>query len=140
MAYGNSVTLEGNLTRDPELKFLGSGVALCKFSIADNQKKADGESEAHYFDCVACRDLAEHIAESFQSGQRVIVVGRLVQNRWTTDDGDNRSKVEVSVETAGHCLRFQTAAATKADSGGGQGQVRQAPRLPERPVPEEEPF
>ena len=51
MAYGNAVTLEGNLTRDPELKFLGSGVALCKFSIADNQKKADGESEAHYFDC-----------------------------------------------------------------------------------------
>lgn len=140
MAYGNAVTLEGNLTRDPELKFLGSGVALCKFSIADNQKKADGESEAHYFDCVAWRDLAEHIAESFQSGQRVIVVGRLVQNRWTDDNGDNRSKVEVSVETAGHCLRFQTAVATKADRQDNGGALRQAPRLPERAVPEEEPF
>ena len=138
MAYDNTLTVIGNVTRDPELVFLSSGTALCKFSVADNQRKADGEDEAHYFDCVAWRELGEHIAESFQKGQRVIVHGKLVQNRWETDQGEKRSKVEITVEDAGHALKWATSVATKTDRAANQ--PRQAPRMPELPVPDEEPF
>ena len=140
MAYDNTVTVIGNVVRDPELQFLGSGIALVKFSIADNQKKADGESEAHYFDCVAWRELGEQIAESFQSGQRVIVHGKLVQSKWQTDSGENRSKVEIRVEDAGHSCRWATSIATKVERQDGGGALRQAPVMPEPPIPDEEPF
>lgn len=115
MAYDNTLTVIGNIVRDPELQFLASGVALAKFSIADNQKKADGETEAHYFDCVAWRELGEQIAESFQSGQRVIVHGKLVQSKWVSDSGENRNKVEIRVEDAGHSCRWATSVATKIE-------------------------
>lgn len=141
MSYDNTLTIIGNITSDPELKFLGSGVALVKFSIADNQKKADGESEAHYFDCVAWRELGEHIAESFQKGQRVIVHGRLLQNRWTTDSGENRTKVEISVEDCGHALKWATSVATKAERADNNQQRPSRPSLPGRSTPRnEEPF
>jgi|TARA_R110002020_G_scaffold50348_3_gene142340 single-strand DNA-binding protein len=133
MAFDNTLTVIGNVVRDPELQFLGSGVALVKFSIADNQKKADGESEAHFFDCVAWRELGEHIAESFQSGQRVIVHGKLVQSRWETDNGDTRSKVEIRVEDAGHSCRWGTAVFSRSDDN-----QRSAPR--KETVPDHEPF
>ena len=133
MAYDNTLTVIGNVVRDPELQFLGSGVALVKFSIADNQKKMDGESEAHYFDCVAWRELGEHIAESFQSGQRVIVHGKLVQSRWQTDSGDNRSKVEIRVEDAGHSCRWGTAIFSRSEDN-------QQATKPKETVPVAEPF
>lgn len=140
MAYDNTLTVIGNVVRDPELQFLGSGIALVKFSIADNQKKADGESEAHYFDCVAWRELGEQIAESFQSGQRVIVHGKLVQSKWQTDSGENRSKVEIRVEDAGHSCRWATSVATKVERQDSGGAVRQSPVMPEPSVPDYEPF
>ena len=138
MAFDNTVTVTGNMTRPPELSFIGaSGIPLTKFSIADNQRKADGETEAHFFECVAWRELAEHIAESFETGQRVIVHGKLVQNKWDDETtGQKRSKVEIHCETAGHCLKFYTSTATKAESS----QPRQAPKLPAKAAPEEEPF
>jgi single-strand DNA-binding protein len=138
MAFDNTTTITGNMVRPPELSFIGaSGIALTKFSIADNQRKADGETEPHFFDCVAWRELAEHIAESFETGQRVIVHGKLVQNKWTDDaTGQNRSKVEIHCETAGHCLKFYTSIATKE----GSSQPGQAPKLPSKPAPEVEPF
>ena len=117
MAFDNTVTVTGNMTRPPELSFIGaSGIPLTKFSIADNQRKADGETEAHFFDCVAWRELAE--------------------NKWIDDaTGQNRSKVEIHCETAGHCLKFQTSVATKTT-----GQQKQAPEFQPKPIPEEEPF
>ncbi len=135
MAYDNTLTVIGNVTRDPELLFISSGAALCKFSIADNQKKADGESEAHFFDCVAWRELGEHIAESFTKGQRVIVHGKLVQNTWKTDAGEDRFKVKINVEDAGHSLKWATSIATKDDSKNSSRSFGS-----DRPVPEEEPF
>jgi single-strand DNA-binding protein len=137
MAYDNTLTLVGNMTRDPELTFIASGSALCKFSIADNQKKLNGEEVAHYFDCVAWSDLAENIAESFSKGQRVIVHGRLKQDRWENKDGENRQKVEITVEDAGHALKWATSVATKNAAPGKQ---REAPRLDPKPEPEVEPF
>ena len=137
MAYDNTLTLVGNMTRDPELTFIASGSALCKFSIADNQKKLNGEEVAHYFDCVAWSDLAENIAESFSKGQRVIVHGRLKQDRWENKDGDSRQKVEITVEDAGHALKWATSVATKNAASGKQ---REAPRLDPKPEPEVEPF
>jgi single-strand DNA-binding protein len=137
MAYDNTLTLVGNMTRDPELTFIASGSALCKFSIADNQKKANGEEVAHFFDCVAWSDLAENIAESFSKGQRVIVHGRLKQDRWENENGENRQKVEITVEDAGHALKWATSVATKNAAPGKQ---REAPRLDPKPVPEVEPF
>jgi len=139
MAYDNTLTVMGNITRDPELSFIGSGTALCKFSIADNQKKANGEIQAHFFDCVAWGELGEHIAESFQKGQRIIVCGKLVQNQWTTDQGEKRSKVEITVEDAGHSLKWATSQSQRAESSQG-GQQRQAPEMPEPPLPDYEPF
>tara|TARA_Y100000356_G_C11176518_1_gene244397 strand:+ start:322 stop:741 length:420 start_codon:yes stop_codon:yes gene_type:complete len=139
MAYDNTLTVMGNITRDPELSFIGSGTALCKFSIADNQKKANGEIQAHFFDCVAWGELGEHIAESFQKGQRIIVHGKLVQNQWTTDQGEKRSKVEITVEDAGHSLKWATSQSQRAESSQG-GQQRQAPEMPEPPLPDYEPF
>tara|TARA_Y100000590_G_scaffold259805_3_gene291845 strand:- start:244 stop:666 length:423 start_codon:yes stop_codon:yes gene_type:complete len=140
MAFDNTLTIVGNVVREPELKFLNSGIALLRFSIADNQKKANGEEEAHFFDCVAWRELAENLAESINKGQRVIVHGKLKQDRWDTPEGDKRSKVEITVETAGHCLKFQTATAQKAqreaDTGGGW---QRGPSVIET-VPDHEPF
>ena len=135
MAYDNPLTVIGNITRDPELTFIGSGAALCKFSIADNQKKANGESEAHLFVCVAWREIGEHIAESFTKGQRVIVHGKLVQNQWTTDQGEKRSKVEITVEDAGHSLKWATSVSTKDNSN-----ISSRPFGSEEPVPDHEPF
>ena len=132
MAYDNTLTMVGNMTRDPELTFIASGSALCKFSIADNQKKANGEEGAHFFDCVAWSDLAENIAESFSKGQRVIVHGRLKQDRWENENGENRQKVEITVEDAGHALKWSTSVATKNDKSS-SGPF-------EKPTPKDEPF
>jgi len=116
MASGNTVTLVGNLTRDPELKFLNSGTALCNFGIAVNRRwQQDGEwqEEAHFFDVTAWRDLAENIAETIQKGDRVIIEGRLQFRQWEAEDGGNRSKVEVVADDVGPSLRWATATIEK---------------------------
>jgi len=140
MAYDNTLTLCGNIVRDPELHFLGSGLALTKFSIADNQKTESGEEKAHYFDCVAWRDLAEHIAESFRGGERVIIHGKLKQDKWEDDDGKKRSKVEVTVEDCGHSLKWATSVATKQVATKQTKEGRSAPKMPKRETPATEPF
>ena len=90
----NFVGLEGNLTRDPELSYTSNNTALCKFSIASNEtiKK---ESYVSYFDVVAWGTLAEIVAKYQKKGSRVIVSGRLKQERYQTKDGQNRSKVSI---------------------------------------------
>ena len=118
MAYDNTLTIIGNLTRDPELKFLGNGIAICKFSVASNQKKANGENESHYFDCVAWRDLGENVAESYRIGDRVLVHGKLKQDRWKSDDGSSRSKIEIEVEDCGLSNKWATTVGTKTKRAG----------------------
>lgn len=94
------VTLLGNLTRDPELRSLPSGTAVCSFSVAVSRsfkdKEGNWQEETSYFDCQAWASQAENASKYLKKGSKVFVEGRLVQRRWE-QDGNNRSKVEISV-------------------------------------------
>lgn len=97
----NSVLLEGNLTRDPELRYTAKGTAVCRFSIACNRsyKQEDQrQEEVSYFDVTMWSRLAEICAEYLVKGRGVRVVGRLKQDRWEDDSGNRRSRVEVIAE------------------------------------------
>lgn len=117
MAYDNTVTLVGNLTRDPELRYTASGIAVCEFGIAWNTKDRNGNQTVSFFDVTCWRDLAEHVAESLRKGQRAIVFGRLDQNTWETKDGDKRSKVRVMADDVGSSLRWATATIEQSRPG-----------------------
>jgi single-strand DNA-binding protein len=96
----NSVLLEGNLTRDPEVKYTNSGTAVCAFSIATNRsfkKGEEWEKEVSFFDCETWGKLAENCGR-LEKGRGVRVVGRLKQNRWTTTEGKAQSKIIVVAE------------------------------------------
>ncbi len=109
MAYDNTVTIVGNMTREPELRYTASGVAVTEFGVAWNSKDRDGNESVSFFDVTCWRDLAEHVAESLGKGMRVIVYGRLDQNTWETKDGDKRSKVRVIADDVGPSLRWAIA-------------------------------
>src|SRR3970040_2128133 len=98
----NHVTLIGNLVDDPELRFTPSGVALAKLRFAVNRRwrGQDGEwqEDTSFFPGAVGREQAEQVAESLQKGMRVIVIGRLEQRSWETDDGQKRSVVEVQID------------------------------------------
>jgi single-strand DNA-binding protein len=115
---GNTVTLCGNITADPELRFTPSGQATASFGIAINRKwddKATGEKReaVSFFDVVCWQQMAENASESLQKGDRVIVVGRLEQRTWDADDGSKRYKVEVVADEVGPSVRWATAEVTK---------------------------
>ena len=97
----NSVLLEGNLTRDPELRYTAKGTAVCRFAIACNRSyKQDDQrqEEVSYFDVTTWSRLAEICAEYLVKGRGVRVVGRLKQDRWEDDSGNRRSRIEVIAE------------------------------------------
>ncbi|MBA0054033.1 single-stranded DNA-binding protein [Streptomyces sp. AJS327] len=131
MALGETpLTIVGNLTSDPELKFTPAGAALAKFTIASTPRAYDRESgqykdgTAMFMRCSAWRQMAEHIAESLTKGTRVVASGRLRQFDWTTDQGETRSMLALEVDEIGPSLRFATAAVTKTTrnaTGGGTG-------------------
>ena len=111
----SNVTLIGNLTRDPELRFTPSGVAVATVGIAVNRswrgKDGEWQEQTSFFDCVVWREQAEQVAESLQQGARVIVSGRLEQRSWETKEGEKRYAVEVQVDEMGPSLRWATASA-----------------------------
>ena len=109
MAFDNTVTLVGNMTRDPELRYTASGVPVAEFGVAWNRKDKDGADVVSFFDVTCWRELAEHVAESLGKGNRVIVYGRLDQNTWETKDGDRRSKVRVIADDVCPSLRWAIA-------------------------------
>ncbi len=127
---GNSVTLVGNVTRDPELRFTASGQATATFGLAVNRvwndRQTNEKKEAvSFFDIVCWREMAENASESLSKGARVVVTGRLEQRSWETPEGDKRSKIEVVADEIGPSLRWATAQVTKNDrrgpgEGGGQ--------------------
>lgn len=119
MAYDNTVTVVGNLTRDPELRYTASGVAVTEFGVAWNTKDKAGNESVSFFDVTCWRELAEHVAESLGKGMRVIVYGRLDQNTWETKDGDKRSKVRVMAEDVGPSLRWAIANVDRLQRGDG---------------------
>ncbi len=124
----NTVTLVGNVTRDPELRYTPSGQAVATFGLAvnrrwQNRQTNDWEEQVSFFDVKCWAQMAENVGESVQKGSRVVVSGRLEQRSWETDNGDKRSKVEVVADEIGPSLRWATAQITKNErrEGGGGG-------------------
>ena len=120
---GNSVTLVGNVTRDPELRFTASGQATASFGLAVNRvwndRQTNEKKEAvSFFDIVCWREMAENCSESLSKGARVVVTGRLEQRSWETPEGEKRSKIEVVADEIGPSLRWATAEIRKNDRRG----------------------
>jgi single-strand DNA-binding protein len=124
------VTLTGNLTADPELKFTANGAAVANFRIAVTSRVRDGDTwrdgETSFFRVNAWRQLAEHVADSLAKGDRAVVVGRLKSRSWETPEGEQRSVVEVDADEVAPSLRFAVAKpqrASRAKNGnGGKGE------------------
>ena len=128
----STVTVVGNLTRDPELRFTNNGQASAQFGIAvgrrwQNRQTQEWEEQTSFFNVVCWREMAENAAESLVKGMRVVVTGRLEQRTWETKEGDKRSVVEIVADEVGPSLRWASAQVTRnerSDGGGG----RPAPR------------
>ena len=118
MAYDNSLTVVGNLTRDPELRYTAGGVPVAEFGLAWNRRDKDGNDITSFFEVTCWRDLAEHAAESLSKGCRAIVYGHIELDTWETPDGDKRSKVKVVADEVGPSLKWATAAVTKIPASG----------------------
>lgn len=127
MAGDTIITVVGNLTADPELRFTPSGAAVANFTVASTPRIYDRQSaewkdgEALFLRCNIWREAAENVAESLTRGARVIVTGRLKQRSFETKEGEKRTVMEVEVEEIGPSLRYATAKVNKAGRGGGGG-------------------
>ena len=127
MAGDTVITVVGNLTADPELRFTPSGAAVANFTVASTPRTFDRNSnewkdgEALFLRCSVWRQAAENVAESLQRGTAVIVQGRLKQRSYETKEGEKRTVYELDVEEVGPSLKFATAKVTKASRGGGGG-------------------
>jgi single-strand DNA-binding protein len=136
MASDNTVTLVGNITDDPELRFTPSGAAVANFTVAVNRRyknqAGDWEDKLDgFFRCNCWREMAENVAESFRKGTRVVVVGRLQQRSWDDQEGNRRSAFEVQVDEVGPSLRWATASVQKSQrTGGTSGGDWAAPAAP----------
>lgn len=127
MAGEIPITIVGNLTADPELRFTPSGAAVANFTIASTPRTFDRQAndwkdgETVFMRCSIWREAAENVAESLTRGTRVIATGRLVSRSWETPEGEKRSVMEMQVDEIGPSLRYATAKVTKAQRGGGGG-------------------
>lgn len=127
MAGETPITVVGNLTADPELRFTQSGVAVASFTVAstprtfNRQTNSWEDGTALFLRCSAWRSLAENCAESLKKGMRVIVSGRLVQNNWQSREGEKRSSVEIQVDEIGPSLKYATAQVQRTQGGGDFG-------------------
>ena len=126
MAQGDiPVTIVGNLTNDPELRFTPSGAAVASFTVASSTRVLDKQTnewkdgDTTFLRCNVWRQYAENVAESLQRGMRVIVNGRLKQRSYETKEGEKRTVYEVEVDDVGPALRYATAKVTKVSRGGG---------------------
>ena len=153
----NNVTVIGNVTRDPELRFTPSGQAIATFGLAvnrrwQNRQTQEWEEQVSFFDVTCWAQLGQNVSDTLVKGSRAIVSGRLEQRSWETDQGDKRSKVEIIADEVGPSLRWATAEITRNErregestfaggSGGGGGQTRPvANPAPAGYDPNEEPF
>ena len=115
----STVTVTGNLTRDPELRYTPSGNAVANLAIAVSRKHKDRNDEwieeTSFFEVTAWNTLAENVAESMTKGARAIVTGRLEQQNWESPDGDKRSAVKIIADDIGPSLRWATASVVRAE-------------------------
>lgn len=155
MAGETEITIVGNLTDDPELRFTPSGSAVANFTVASTPRVYDKQSsewkdgQALFLRCSIWRQAAENVAETLQRGMRVVVQGRLKQRSYETREGEKRTVIECEVDEIGPSLRYATAKVTKAGrSDGGGGAKRERPSRPaqddpwaqQAPVNDEPPF
>ena len=142
MAGETVITVVGNLTSDPELRYTQNGLAVANFTIASTPRNFDRatndwkDGEALFLRASVWREFAEHVAGSLTKGSRVIATGRLKQRSYETKEGEKRTSIELEVDEIGPSLRYATAQVTRAassrDSGGGAprgggGQVAEEP-------------
>lgn len=119
----NQVTIVGNVTDDPELRYTPAGAAVANFTVAVNSRKRVGEQWEDklegFFRCTVWRDLAENVSESITKGTRVLVTGKLQEQRWEEKDGAKRSRIEIQVDEIGPSLKWAKATVVKASRTGG---------------------
>lgn len=121
------ITIVGNLTADPELRFTPSGAAVANFTVASTPRTFDKQSnewkdgETLFMRCSVWREAAENVAESLHRGYRVLVTGRLKMRSYDTKEGEKRTVVEMDVDEVGPSLRYASAKVTKAERSQGQG-------------------
>jgi single-strand DNA-binding protein len=119
------VSLVGNLTDDPELRFTPNGSAVANFRLAVTPRVREGEGwkdgETSFFRVNVWRDLAEHVTDSLSKGDRALVLGRLKARSWETPEGERRSVVEVEAEEVAPSLKWATATVTRASRKAGNG-------------------
>jgi single-strand DNA-binding protein len=147
----NTVTLIGNITRDPEIRFTSGGRGVASFGLAVNrryQSNGEWQEQTSFFDVVAWGTLGENVAASLNKGTRAVVYGRLEQRSWENQDGEKRTKIEVIADEIGPSLRWAQANVEKtarsggdagAPAGGGAGAQRPADPGPTN-YGDEEPF
>jgi single-strand DNA-binding protein len=127
MAGETTITLVGNLTADPELRFTPSGAAVANFTVASTPRTFDRQTnewrdgDAMFLNCAVWRQAAENVAESLQKGMRVIVQGRLKSRSYETREGEKRTVFEIDVDEIGPALKYATAKVARTASGGGGG-------------------
>jgi single-strand DNA-binding protein len=127
MAGDTVITIVGNVTGDPELRFTPSGAAVANFTVASTPRAFDRQSnewkdgETLFMRCSVWRDAAENVAESLQRGTRVIVTGRLKSRSYETKEGEKRTVIEMDVDEVGPSLRYASAKVTKTQRGSGGG-------------------
>src|SRR3954466_9564604 len=127
MAGETTITLIGNLTADPELRFTPSGAAVANFTVASTPRNFDRQTnewrdgEAMFINCSVWRQMAENVAESLQKGMRVVVQGRLKSRSYETREGERRTVFEIDVDEIGPPLKFATAKVNRTSRQGGGG-------------------
>ena len=147
----NTITVVGNVTRDPELKFLNSGQAALRMSVAvsrrwQNRQTQEWEEKTSFFDVSAYGPMAENSASSLAKGSRVVVTGRMEQRSWETESGEKRNAFEIVADEIAPSLRWATAVVTRtprAEGASASYADRPAPARPNEPSTyafDEEPF
>lgn len=127
MAGETTITIIGNVTGEPELRYTQSGVAVASFTVASTPKTFDKQSgqwkdgDALFLRCSVWRDFAEHVSKSLTKGMRVIAQGRLRQRSYQDREGNNRTSYELDIDEVGPSLRYATTQVTKSPLSGSQG-------------------
>ena len=130
MAGETIITVVGNLTADPELRYTQNGLPVANFTIASTPRSFDRQAnewkdgEALFLRASVWRDFAEHVAGTLTKGMRVVATGRLKQRSYQDREGNNRTAIELEIDEIGPSLRYATAQVTRAASGGGGGGQR----------------
>lgn len=126
MAGEPIITIVGNLTADPDLRYVSSGIAVASFTVASTPRNLNKQTqqwedgEPMFVRCSVWRDYADNVTESLTKGTRVVVTGRLQVRSYETKEGERRTSIEMQVDEIGPSLRYATAQVTKATRGGGQ--------------------